>query len=98
MYLYPPLWERGARGDFISIILKSPFIPLCQRGIKTHETEGLQFLVILPRSRHSAEFSDVGLTKKAPAFPDAFVFNTSLHERINFLYKKIFLLRRILPI
>jgi hypothetical protein len=31
--------QRGARGDFMSIILKSPFIPLCQRGIKTSETE-----------------------------------------------------------
>jgi hypothetical protein len=41
MYPYPPLWKRGARGDFLSIILKSPFIPLCQRGIKTPETEGL---------------------------------------------------------
>jgi hypothetical protein len=38
---YTPLWKRGARGDFISIILKSPFIPLCQRGIKNPETEGL---------------------------------------------------------
>jgi hypothetical protein len=41
MYPYTPLWKRGARGDFLSIILKSPFIPLCQRGIKTPETEGL---------------------------------------------------------
>jgi hypothetical protein len=41
MYPYTPLWKRGARGDFTSIILKSPFIPLCQRGIKTPETEGL---------------------------------------------------------
>ena len=87
MYLYPPLWKRGARGDFISIILKSPFIPLCQRGIKTPETEGLRFLVILPRSRHSAEFSDVVLIKKAAAFSDAFVFNTSSYERVNFQYK-----------
>jgi len=44
MYLYPPLWKRGARGDFISIILKSPFIPLCQRGIKTPETDGLPMI------------------------------------------------------
>ena len=29
MYPYTPLWKRGARGDFISIFLKSPFIPLC---------------------------------------------------------------------
>jgi hypothetical protein len=42
MYLYTPLWKRGARGDFLSIILKSPFIPLCQRGIKTPVTDGLQ--------------------------------------------------------
>jgi hypothetical protein len=42
MHPYTPLWKRGARGDFTSIILKSPFIPLCQRGIKTPETEGLQ--------------------------------------------------------
>jgi hypothetical protein len=42
MYPYTPLWKRGARGDFLSIILKSPFIPLCQRGIKTSVTEGLQ--------------------------------------------------------
>jgi len=41
MHPYTPLWKRGARGDFTSIILKSPFIPLCQRGIKTPETEGL---------------------------------------------------------
>jgi len=41
MYPYTPLWKRGARGDFISIILKSPFIPLCQREIKTSITEGL---------------------------------------------------------
>jgi len=33
--------QRGARGDFISIILKSPYIPLYQKGIKTTETEGL---------------------------------------------------------
>jgi hypothetical protein len=38
---YTPLCQRGARGDFISIILKSPYIPLCQRGIKIPETEGL---------------------------------------------------------
>jgi hypothetical protein len=37
---YTPLWQRGARGDFISIILKSPYIPLWQRGIKILETEG----------------------------------------------------------
>jgi len=30
-------WQRGARGDFMNIILKSPFIPLCQRGIKITE-------------------------------------------------------------
>jgi len=24
--------QRGVRGDFIKIILKSPFIPLCQKG------------------------------------------------------------------
>jgi hypothetical protein len=41
---YTPLWKRGARGDFISTILKSPFIPLCQRGIKNPETEGLRDL------------------------------------------------------
>jgi hypothetical protein len=34
MYSYTPLWKRGARGDFLGIILKSPFIPLYQRGIK----------------------------------------------------------------
>jgi hypothetical protein len=28
-YYSAPLWKRGARGDFISIILKSPYIPLC---------------------------------------------------------------------
>jgi hypothetical protein len=39
---YIPLWQRGARGDFISIILKSPYITLCQRGIKIPETGGLQ--------------------------------------------------------
>jgi len=44
MYPYTPLWKRGARGDFTSIILKSPFIPLCQRGIKTPVTEGLQYV------------------------------------------------------
>jgi hypothetical protein len=32
---YAPLWKRGERGDFTNIILKSPIIPLCQRGIKT---------------------------------------------------------------
>ena len=35
---YTPLWKRGARGDFRGIILKSPFIPLCQMGIKTPVT------------------------------------------------------------
>ena len=47
---HTPLWQRGARGDFISRILKSPFIPLCQRGIKTPETEGLpiNFFSIFP--------------------------------------------------
>jgi len=39
-----PLWKRGGRGDFINIILKSPFIPLCQRGIKIPITEGLLFI------------------------------------------------------
>jgi hypothetical protein len=29
-----PLWKRGDWGDFPNIILKSPCIPLCQRGIK----------------------------------------------------------------
>jgi hypothetical protein len=38
---YTPLWKRGGRGDFPSIILKSPFIPLCQSGIKTPVTEAL---------------------------------------------------------
>jgi len=46
MYPYTPLWKRGARGDFPIIILKSPFIPLCQRGIKIPITEGLQKLTI----------------------------------------------------
>jgi len=40
MYPYTPLWKRGARGDFPIIILKSPFIPLCQRGIKIPKPEG----------------------------------------------------------
>jgi hypothetical protein len=40
---YTPLWKRGARGDFLSIILKSPFIPLCQRGIKTPVNEEYSF-------------------------------------------------------
>jgi hypothetical protein len=47
---YTPLWrlfpargrQRGARGDFITIILKSPCIPLCQRGIKILLTEGVR--------------------------------------------------------
>jgi hypothetical protein len=31
--LYSPLWQRGVRGDFIKkLFVKSPFIPLCQRG------------------------------------------------------------------
>ena len=37
-----PSLGRGARGDFLSIILKSPFIPLCQRGIKTPKTGNLE--------------------------------------------------------
>jgi hypothetical protein len=36
--LYPSLAKRG-RGDFPNIFLKSPFIPLCQRGIKKTVTE-----------------------------------------------------------
>jgi len=39
---YTPLWKRGARGDFPNIFIKSPLIPLCQRGIKTPETDGLR--------------------------------------------------------
>jgi hypothetical protein len=38
--LYPSLEKRG-KGRFSQHNLKSPFIPLCQRGIKTPETEGL---------------------------------------------------------
>jgi hypothetical protein len=45
---YAPLWQRGARGDFISIILKSPYIPLCQRGIKIAETDALLFFPLFP--------------------------------------------------
>jgi hypothetical protein len=41
LFPYSPLWQRGARGDFIGVILKSPFIPLCQWGIKIPETERL---------------------------------------------------------
>jgi hypothetical protein len=37
-----PLWKRGGRGDFPNIILKSPYVPLCQRGTKTTVTEALQ--------------------------------------------------------
>ena len=44
----------------------------------------------LPTGRHSAEFSDVVLIKKAPAFSDAFVFNTASYERVNFQYKDYF--------
>jgi len=36
--------QRGERGDFTNIILKSPYIPLCQRGIKVQVTEGLPLL------------------------------------------------------
>ena len=32
MYPYTPLWKRGARGDFLRIILKSPFIPPLPSG------------------------------------------------------------------
>ena len=39
--LIPLFGKEGARGDFIRISLKSPFIPLCQRGIKTPESEVL---------------------------------------------------------
>jgi hypothetical protein len=42
MNSYPPLWQRGARGDFTNIFLKSPFIPLFQRGIRTTITKGLR--------------------------------------------------------
>jgi len=56
MYPYTPLWKRGARGDFLRIILKSPFIPLCQRGIKTPVTEGLRFLETSMRSLDYTDF------------------------------------------
>ncbi len=46
MYSYPPLWKRGARGDFLDIIIKSPLIPLCQRGTKALVTEWLQSVSI----------------------------------------------------
>jgi len=36
-----PSLEKRGKGRFLNIIIKSPFIPLCQRGIKTTETEGL---------------------------------------------------------
>jgi hypothetical protein len=42
MNLNTPLWKRGARGDFISIILKSPFIPF-SKGIKI--PEGVTFFL-----------------------------------------------------
>jgi outer membrane lipoprotein len=30
---FSPLWQRGARGDFLIIVMKSPLVPLCKRGI-----------------------------------------------------------------
>jgi polysaccharide deacetylase 2 family uncharacterized protein YibQ len=32
MNSHTPLWKRGARGDFINIILKSPLSPFAKRG------------------------------------------------------------------
>ena len=34
MYPYTPLWKRGARGGFLRIILKSPFIAPLPKGDK----------------------------------------------------------------
>jgi hypothetical protein len=42
MNSYSPLWQRGVRGDFVNIFFKSPFIPLCQRGIKTSINKELE--------------------------------------------------------
>jgi hypothetical protein len=63
MNSYPPLWQRGARGDFTSIILKSPFIPLCQRGIKTTVIESLPALQCITLLR---KFSTVGQAGRKP--------------------------------
>ncbi len=34
VHLFPPLWKRGARGDFFNVILKSPFNPPLPKGDK----------------------------------------------------------------
>jgi len=74
MYPYIPLWKRGARGDFLSIILKSPFIPLCQRGIKTPITEGLQkifregFLFLCPGGGSSGNSDSDGFSRSCSVF------------------------------
>jgi hypothetical protein len=41
IYFYTPLRKRGARGDFPSIFLKSPFYPPLPKGDKKTITEGL---------------------------------------------------------
>jgi hypothetical protein len=40
-HLLTPLGKRGVRRDFLNIILKSPFIPLFQRGIKMPIADGV---------------------------------------------------------
>jgi hypothetical protein len=44
VFFLPGAGKEGAKGDFTSIILKSPFIPLWQRGMKKPKTVGLWFL------------------------------------------------------
>ncbi len=75
---YTPLWKRGARGDFIKIILKSPFIPLCQRGIKIPVTEGLQIFL------NSLRFNNFSINSKSTIgyrlLPGHFVWDRDSHS------------------
>jgi hypothetical protein len=31
--VFIPLWQRGIKGDFKIMLVKSPLAPLCQRGV-----------------------------------------------------------------
>src|SRR4030042_2200362 len=86
MNSYTPLWKRGGRGDFPNIILKSPYIPLCQRGIKTSVRGYVKVYIVTHTEKDWIFVSDAHFSGRETEAMEVFLgFLNSEKERMSHL-------------
>src|SRR4030065_2745938 len=86
MNSYTPLWKRGGRGDFPNIILKSPYIPLCQRGIKTSVRGYVKVYIVTQTEKDWIFVSDAHFSGRETEAMEVFLgFLNSEKERMSHL-------------